>query len=286
MDPRQLRQEATAVHDAAAQDIARGPGTVAEKYAALVDLYGRQPNLSTRTSTSMRDQAYSTPAPLAFVASRLAGVAQADKVFEPTAGNGMLLIEAQDEKVRANELSPERARGAAIKRHPRWPEAKRGDTAAAAELVRDMMKPEVIEDIRRALGLRRAGRPAIVVAVHAREGSRNRIPEVYALRLADTLGFDVDADIVQTAAGRTGLGRGERITIRAAFDGPVKEGRDYLIVDDHTTSGGTIAELRAHIEAGGGKVVLVSTLSGNRNSAILAPSPETLAALRDKFPGL
>ena len=28
--------------------------------AALVDLYGRQPNLNTRTSTSIRDQAYST----------------------------------------------------------------------------------------------------------------------------------------------------------------------------------------------------------------------------------
>src|SRR5262249_33273194 len=43
-------------------------------FTALVDLYSRQPKLGTRTSTSMRDQAYSTPIPLAYVASRLARV--------------------------------------------------------------------------------------------------------------------------------------------------------------------------------------------------------------------
>ena len=46
----------------------------ADKFAELVKLYGRQPRLSVRTSTSMRDQAYSTPVPLAYVASRLARV--------------------------------------------------------------------------------------------------------------------------------------------------------------------------------------------------------------------
>ncbi|HWQ39162.1 MAG TPA: strawberry notch C-terminal domain-containing protein, partial [Burkholderiales bacterium] len=80
-----------------------------EIYAALVDLYERQPNLAVRTSTSVRDQAYSTPVPLAFLASRLAGIDEHTRVLEPTAGNGMLLIEADPDRAVANELNSDRA---------------------------------------------------------------------------------------------------------------------------------------------------------------------------------
>ena len=78
-------------------------------YRALVDLYQRQPRLSVRTSTSMAQQAYSTPAPIAFLASRLAGIDTDTKVFEPTAGNGMLLLEAAPKNTTANELNADRA---------------------------------------------------------------------------------------------------------------------------------------------------------------------------------
>lgn len=78
-------------------------------YRALVDLYQRQPRLSVRTSTSMAQQAYSTPAPIAFLASRLAGIDTDTKVFEPTAGNGMLLMEAAPKNTTANELNADRA---------------------------------------------------------------------------------------------------------------------------------------------------------------------------------
>ena len=78
-------------------------------YRALVDLYQRQPNLGSRTSTSVSQQAYSTPVPLAFLASRLAGINEQTSVYEPTAGNGMLLIESNTGKVHANELNEGRA---------------------------------------------------------------------------------------------------------------------------------------------------------------------------------
>jgi len=86
---------------------ARG-ATDKEIYAALVELYNRQPNLAVRTSTSIREQAYSTPVPLAFLASRLAGIGKDTTVYEPTAGNGILLIDAALAKVSANELNDER----------------------------------------------------------------------------------------------------------------------------------------------------------------------------------
>lgn len=80
-----------------------------EIFKALVDLYQRQPNLSTRTSTSVEQQAYSTPAPIAFLASRLAGINGKTTVYEPTAGNGMLLMEAAPQNAIVNELNADRA---------------------------------------------------------------------------------------------------------------------------------------------------------------------------------
>jgi hypothetical protein len=82
--------------------------TAAEIYDQLVDLYDRQPNLSSRSSTSVSEQAYSTPAPLAFIASELAGIDNSTVVYEPTAGNGMLLIGASEDNIIANELNADR----------------------------------------------------------------------------------------------------------------------------------------------------------------------------------
>lgn len=76
-----------------------------EAYDALVDFYqNRQPTLTTRTGDSVRRQAYSTPAPIALVASRLADVARGRRILDPAAGTGMLLIEADPNKTHANEI--------------------------------------------------------------------------------------------------------------------------------------------------------------------------------------
>jgi hypothetical protein len=79
-----------------------------ETYNKLVDLYDRQPNLAVRSSVSIKEQAYSTPAPLAYIASQLAGITKDTTVYEPTAGNGMLLIGADPKNVKANELNEDR----------------------------------------------------------------------------------------------------------------------------------------------------------------------------------
>ncbi|MCB0252174.1 MAG: strawberry notch family protein [Anaerolineae bacterium] len=99
----------TAVVMAARRIVADGGKTPGQMFRELVDLYGRQPNLGSRDSTSIRNQAYSTPVPLAFVASQLAGVRGAESVYEPAAGNGALLIEANPDAVLANEIEPGRA---------------------------------------------------------------------------------------------------------------------------------------------------------------------------------
>lgn len=85
----------------------RGAGKE-EIYERLVQLYEQQPTLGVRTSTSVREQAYSTPAPLAYVAARMANIKPGTPVYEPTAGNGMLLINSLAESVVANELNGDR----------------------------------------------------------------------------------------------------------------------------------------------------------------------------------
>lgn len=94
----------------AARDIAHGEGTPEQKFDQLVVLYDRQPNLTAKTSTSKVNQAYSTPAPLAYVAGVLAGLNDLKVVaYEPTAGNGLLTIAGDPKHIEVNEMDPKRA---------------------------------------------------------------------------------------------------------------------------------------------------------------------------------
>lgn len=94
----------------AAKYIAKTVKYPVQAYNKLVALYEQQPNLWVRTSTSVENQAYSTPVPLAYLASKLAGISLDDNavVVEPTAGNGVLLIEANPNQVLANEINKDR----------------------------------------------------------------------------------------------------------------------------------------------------------------------------------
>lgn len=92
----------------ARQIAVRNESSPQQAYQKLVDLYNAQPKLGVRSSTSIEQQAYSTPVPLAYLASRLAGINQNTTVYEPTAGNGALLIDARPTYVTANELNPDR----------------------------------------------------------------------------------------------------------------------------------------------------------------------------------
>ncbi|MDB9525200.1 hypothetical protein PN498_04315 [Oscillatoria sp. CS-180] len=89
----------------AGRHIVQSTDGINDTYNRLVGLLQRQPNLSVRSSTSVLQQAYSTPIPIAYLASVLAGIDAATTVYEPTAGNGALLIGANPQQVIANELN-------------------------------------------------------------------------------------------------------------------------------------------------------------------------------------
>jgi len=78
-------------------------------YGNLRRLYENQPVLVSRTGKTIARQAYSTPVPLAYITSLLAGIDENTTVFEPTAGTGMLTIGADPKNVTVNEIDPTRS---------------------------------------------------------------------------------------------------------------------------------------------------------------------------------
>jgi hypothetical protein len=54
------------------------------------------------------------------------------------------------------------------------------------------------------------------------------------------------------------------------------------MVDDHVGLGSTLANLRGHIEAKGGRVITATTMSASRRSEVIALGPNTLQSLREK----
>ena len=88
----------------------RQSGASAEDtYDRLTELYQSQPRLGTRSSTSILRQQFSTPVPIGFLASRMAGIEPGNTVYEPAAGHGSLLVECEPSQVIANELDGDRA---------------------------------------------------------------------------------------------------------------------------------------------------------------------------------
>lgn len=168
----------------------------------------------------------------------------------------------------------------AVKKHPDYLAAKSGDIAAAKRLALAFIGEEQIQLIQIALG----NAKPIVAAVQAiEEAGENVIPTAMGGLIAVQLGLDIDDDIVQiNRVGRTGSGGYYRLAIQPLFDGSVSRGRDYLLVDDFIGQGGTLANLKGHIEIAGARVIFATTLTGKPYSARLSLSNETLEALRNK----
>lgn len=159
--------------------------------------------------------------------------------------------------------------------------AKAGDVEAAQRYVEQVVNGDAVQAIYNQL----QGRSPIVTPVRAQEeAGRNKIPSAYASLLSEALDLPLDNSIVQAnrpqRTSKDGLGR---LFAQPVFEGEVQRGRDYLIVDDTLTQGGTFAALKGYIEQNGGNVILASALTGKQYSAKLSPEPALLADVRTKF---
>ncbi|MWV17577.1 hypothetical protein F3I16_16160 [Pseudomonas sp. L-22-4S-12] len=165
--------------------------------------------------------------------------------------------------------------------HPDYEAAKAGDDAAALRLARDAVSPEFVEQVRALIP--KGSKPRIVPVLAVEGAGKNRIPLAAAKVLAKQLGLQVDDNPVQAEkVGRTQANALERIANQPTFAGDVAEG-DYLILDDTLTQGGTLAQLKTHIEDNGGRVLGAIALTGKNYSRKLAVDPNTLAEIRGKY---
>ena len=92
----------------AAKGLVRAADNPLAAFDQLVTLYQQQPHLAARTSTSILQQQYSTPMPIAWLAQQLGNITPDLTVYEPTAGNGSLLTNTNPRLVTANEIDPKR----------------------------------------------------------------------------------------------------------------------------------------------------------------------------------
>lgn len=162
--------------------------------------------------------------------------------------------------------------------HPGYAAAKAGDVDAALALASDLMSVGGVAAIRDLI----ASRPVSLLPVVADELTGfNAIPDAMAHLLGNELSCPVIAgEIVQTnKVGNTRAPSFQRLVTPATFDGPVQVGANYVLVDDHVGLGGTLASLRGHVEARGGRVIAITTLTKSRDAHVISLRPETRAML-------
>ncbi len=162
--------------------------------------------------------------------------------------------------------------------HPCYARAKAGDPNAALTLSLDLLEEAVTNALREKL----AGRSAILLPVIAEETSGfNAIPDAMAQVLGRDLSLPVVAgEIVQTnKVGHTRARAFQRLVTPAMFEGEVELGAAYVLIDDHIGLGGTLANMRGHVEAHGGTVVLITTLTESREAKRISLTPQTREVL-------
>lgn len=99
----------------------------------------------------------------------------------------------------------------------------------------------------------------------------NAIPQVLATAAAIVAQGEVETDIVQvTRVFHTGADPRERMCLCPEFDGHVVPAGRYVLIDDVTSMGGTLAALANYLQCSGAKVVavIVLVMPGELNNSI------------------
>lgn len=158
-------------------------------------------------------------------------------------------------------------------------QAKAGHEQAAVTLLMDLALPWLYEN-------RDRFEPGLTfVAPHASEASgENAIPQTLAAVCALMFRGAVDNEIVQSdRVFHTGADPMERMAARAQFEGAVIPGAKYVLVDDVTSLGGTLAELSNYIQVFGGVVHDVMVLVNAGRDKALVPNKKFVQLIKERF---
>lgn len=166
-----------------------------------------------------------------------------------------------------------------LKKHPRYQEAKAGGIEAAVELVSDVAL-DFLVSIKA-----RLPSDAIYIAPHAREATGdNAIPQVLATAAAIVGQGKIETEIVQvTRVYHTGADPMERMSLRPEFEGAVIKDARYILVDDVTNMGGTLAELANYLQCAGGQVVTAIVLVNAGRVKQFQPTKKVIRELEKRY---
>lgn len=158
--------------------------------------------------------------------------------------------------------------------------AKAGDADSANRIVSGVASPEKFKHF----GVNHPN--AVLVPIIADEAlGHNQLPYQLAAYASKSCGLPVCTDIYQSVrAHHTGASKIDRFLRIPQFAGPVEQGREYIIVDDHCTQGATINALRQYIHQNGGYVVGYATLSASAGGTMPEIDKDQLTALRQSDP--
>lgn len=166
-----------------------------------------------------------------------------------------------------------------IKTHPRYAEAKAGDDQAAFDLVSSLVTEENLSTA----ATRFKGATFVPVSMLDKDGA-NRIPTALAYHYANAAGGFVSDSIFESRkAYHTGMNAMERLVSRADFSGKVEPGRKYVLVDDVTTVGSTLADLASYIQENGGEVIGSVLLANATRSGNMFANVKTLKRLEAQY---
>mgnify|MGYP003629465854 CR=1 FL=1 len=166
-----------------------------------------------------------------------------------------------------------------IKRHPAYLSAKQGNDEAAFELVWSLAS-EFLYSLQG-----KFSQNIVYVSPFAREASGdNAIPPLLSTACASFIGGQAENDIVQVEkVYHTGADPMERMSLRPSFEGEVLPGQPYVLVDDVTNMGGTLAELANYILINGGTVEGSIVLCNAGRSHDFIPSKKAVQLLNERF---
>lgn len=166
-----------------------------------------------------------------------------------------------------------------IKQHRQYAEAKSGDPEAALAVIEDL----AFEFIRGLKGEFPEG--TVFVSPYAKEaGGDNALPLMLSLLCAELLGGESETDIVQLQrVFHTGADPMERMRLRPSFEGAVRPGEGYVLVDDVSSMGGTLAELANYVLLNGGRVLGTILLVNAGRSKLFRPIKRHIRLLEERF---
>ncbi len=171
------------------------------------------------------------------------------------------------------------SRDADLKAHAAYKAAKAGDEEAALALLIDIAVAWLYDH-------RARFEPGLVfIAPHAQEATGdNAIPQALASICAAVYQGVTDTEVVQTdRVYHTGADPMERMAARAQFQGHILPGAKYVLVDDVTSLGGTLAELSNYIQLHGGVVHDAVVLVNAGRSLDLVPQKKFVALIKERF---